>query len=283
MKHVITAIAVVAMVALMVMVSGVAHALSVNGASSTLTMDATISFDDDLVLTFVSGHGMNGADAYVYTDVGGSVEEDEEKLGTWPDDTSSFSASAATSDGAANGSVAVNTAGFDYSIAADALVQGLDIGDEGVALGDGYAWPDWLRTDHAGTATITIGYSYTLDATDTTNDATSWVYMNAFFADHPGTNYLTAQGDWTIGYGDNEDTTVAIYTDEVAAGESTSVTGSVSWDIDIPSTGEPYNWWSLWAYGEAGVDVTPIPEPMSMVMLGALGAGMLAARKARRK
>jgi len=54
---------------------------------------------------------------------------------------------------------------------------------------------------------------------------------------------------------------------------------------------DPLSWWTgeegpgykpytLWDDFEVG---SQVPEPMSMVMLGALGAGMLAARKARRK
>jgi len=244
--------------------------LTPNSASADLDLQATITLSNGAVLTFVPNHGMNGAYGYVYTDVGGVVEKDEKNLGTWPNDTSSWYASASTSNGAANGSVTVNTAGFDYFIHGDAMVQGLGIGDYGLGMGDAYAWPDWLRTDVAGTATITLDYTYTLDTRNTVGDAKAYVYMNAFFADHPGTNYLTATGDWTLGYGSNPNTTIVEYSRSIQAGDYVTLTGSVSWDIPIPNKNEPYNWWSLWAYGEAGVEVAPVPVP-GAVLLGMLG------------
>jgi hypothetical protein len=262
--------------------AGAADAVLVNGSTAQLDMRATITCQDGLVLTFVSGHGMNGADAYVYTDVGGVVEEDSQYLGTWQDDTSSWYASASTSHGAADGSVTVNTPGFDYSIHGDAMVEGLALGDYGLAQGDAYGWPDWLRNDHAGTARITIEYTFTLDTRDTCDDATAWVYMNAFFADHPGTNYLTAQGDWILDGGSNPDTTTVDYSLSIGAGGCVTVCDSVSWDIAIPSTDEPYNWWSLWAYGEVGVELAPVPEPATMSLVGLALTGMLLARRRRR-
>ena len=238
-----------------------AQAATVNGATAEVDMRTTLTLSNECVLTFCPGHGMNGADAYVYTDVGGVVQENEQNLGTWPDDTSDWPASASTSNGMANGSVTVNTVGFDYSLHGDATVQALGIGDLGVALGDAYAWPDWLRTDHAGRATFTIDYSYTLDTRDTCDDAVAKVYMNAFLADHPGTNYLTAEPGWTVGYGSNPNTTIVEYADSIPAGTSLTVSDSVSWDVVIPNTGEPYNWWSTWSYAEARVDVEPKPIP----------------------
>ena len=103
--------------------------------------------------------------------------------------------------------------------------------------------------------------------------------MNAFFADHPGTNYLTAKDSWTLSGGSG--TTVVEFTDTVEAGALQTVTDSVSWDIVIPSTSEPYNWWSLWVHGEAGVDVAPIPEPGTMMLLGLGLAGLAAAGRRR--
>jgi len=275
-------LAICAMGCLMLALIGAAEAVMVNGATAELDMQATITCQDGLVLTFVPGHGMNGADAYVYTDIGGVVEEDSEYLGTWPDDTSSWYAEASTSHGMAHGSVTVNTAGFDYSIHGDAMVEGLALGDYGYAQGDGYAWPDWLRNDHAGTARITIEYTYTLDTQDTCDDGTAWVYMNAFFADHPGTNHLTAQGDWALGYGSNPDTTVVIYDRSIDAGGFVTVTDSVSWDIVIPNTDEPNNWWSLWAYGEVGVEVAPVPEPATLSLVG-FGLAALLLRRRRKE
>jgi hypothetical protein len=266
---------------LILLATSTAEGAAVNGATSQLDMHTTLTLSDGAVLTFVPGHGMNGADAYVYTYVDGVEEEDEQNLGTWPDDTSSWSASASTSHGVAHGSVTVNTAGFDYSIHGDALVEGLGVGDLGVAIGDGYAWPDWLRCDHAGKATLTIEYSYTLDTQDTCDDAVATVYMNAFFADHPGTNYLTTQDGWTVGYGSNPDTTIVEYSDSIPAGTVLTVNGSVSWDITIPSTSEPYNWWSAWSYGEARVDVAPVPEPAAMLLIG-VGSTLLVPLRRRR-
>jgi len=87
-------------------------------------------------------------------------------------------------NGAANGAVTVNTAGFDYSIRADVMVEDLDVGDYGIALSDGYAWADWLQSTAAGKATITIDYTYTLDTRDTSDDAEAYVYMSASFGDY---------------------------------------------------------------------------------------------------
>ena len=259
-----------------------AQALIVNGAKADLDMRTTLTMSDGLVLTFVPGHGMNGAYAYVYTDVGGVVKTAQQSLGTWPNDTSSWSASASTPNGAAHGSVTVNTAGFDYSIHADGMVQGLGLGDYGLAMGDAYAWPDWLRTDHAGTATFTIDYTYTLDTRDTCDYGEAYVYMNAFFADHPGTNYLTAQDGWTLGYGSNPNTTLVEYGDSIGAGDYVTVTHAVSWDVVIPNMYEPNTWWSTWSYGEAGVEVEPVPEPVTMAgfMLG-IGSVLTYVRKRR--
>ena len=187
----------------------------------------------------------------------------------------SYSALASTSNGQSNGSVTVNTAGFDYSIQADAMVQGLNIGDYGQGLGYAYAWPDWLRCDAAGTATVTIDYTYTVDATDSIADAEARIYMNSFFADHASVNYLTAQGDWTLL---ENGTSVVEYEVSVSAGEVSTLTDSVSWDITIPGTGEPYSWWSMWAHGEAEVEVAPVPEPTTICLLG-LGGLMLRRRK----
>lgn len=268
--------------AVLLAASGTGWSATVNGAEAQLDMRATLTLSNGLQMTFVPGHGMNGADAYVYTDVGGLVEEDSQFLGTWPDDTSPWSASASTSHGQAHGSVTVNTPGFDYSIHADALVEGLNVGDLGVALSDGYAWPDWLHTLAPGTATLTVEYSYTLDARDTCDNAEAYVYMNLFLADHRGTNYLTATGNWTIGYGSNPNTTIVEYYDAVAAGGYVTVSDSVSWAVDIPSTAEPYSWWSTWNYGEAGVAVEPIPEPVTMLGV-MLGVGGLAGYVRRRR
>lgn len=253
-----------------------------NGAMSELGMDVTLTLSDGCAMTFYSGHGMNGADAYVKTVVGGVTQENEQNLGVWPNDTASWSASASTSNGAAHGSVTVITPGFAYQIHGDALVEGLAINDYGYALGDGYAWPDWLNCTSLGTATLTISYTYTLDTTDTIDDARSWVYMNAFFADHVHVNHLVAQGDWTIGYGSNPNTTIAEYTRSIAAGDSLTVTDSVSWAVDIPNIDEPNNWWSIWAYGEAGVEVEPVPEPATLALM-ALGGVLTFLGRRRRK
>jgi len=257
-----------------------AQALSVNGASAELDMRVTLTRSDGLVMTFVPGHGWNGSYAYVYTDVGGAVSEDEMEHGAWPNQPST--ASASTLNGAANGSVAVTTAGFDYSLHADAMVEGLAIGDHGLAMGNAYAWPDYLRTDAPGTATLTINYAYTLDARDTCDNAEASVFMNAFFADHARDNYLTAQDDWTVGPPNGNGTTNVQHTVSIDAGEYLMVSDSVSWDVVIPSTGEPYSWWSIWAYGEAQVEVDPIPEPITMAgMLMAVGglAGYIRRRR----
>jgi hypothetical protein len=255
----------------------VAQAVITNGATADLEMQASITFQNGLQLTFVPNHGMNGADAYVYTSVGGVVAEDSQYLGTWPDDTSSWFASANTSNGSASGSVTVTTPGFNYLINASAMVEALSIGDYGYAQGDGYAWPDWLRVDNLGTAVITISYMYTLDTTDTIDNGTASVYMNAFFADHVRTNQLTAQKDWTVGYGSNPNTTIVEYSRSIQAGNYLTVTDSVSWNIPISGV-EPQTWYSLWAYGEANVEVEPIPEPATICLLG-LGALSLLRRK----
>jgi hypothetical protein len=274
---------VAAMVALLLAMATGAQAVSANGATADLDMRTRLTCSNGLVLTFVPGHGMNGAYAYVYTDVGGVEEEQEQNLGTWQDDTSSWSASASTTHGAAHGSVTVNTAGFDYSIHADGMVQGLDIGDYGMTLSDAYAWPDWLRADHAGTATFTIEYEYTLDTTDTVDNAEAYVYMNAFFADHAGTNYLTGKEGWVLGYGSNPNTTIVAYGDSIEAGQYVTVSDSVSWDVVIPNMSEPNTWWSTWSYGEAGVEVEPVvPEPATMGLL-ALGMGAAAVLRSRRR
>ena len=253
---------------LMLLLSGSARATAVNGATADLDMDITLTLSDGLQMTFVQGHGANGSYSYVYTDVSGSVQEDEDGENGW-NDWQSYSASASTANGATNSSVTINNSnpGFDYTIAADTMVEGLaSAGDYGLGLGYAYAWPDWLRTDHAGTATLTIDYTYTLDTTDT-GYGSAYVFMNAFFADHPGTNYLTAQDDWSLGYGSNPDTTIVLYGDSIGPGDLLTVTDSVSWDVVIPNTDEPYNWWSIWSYGEVGVEVM-VPEPISLIFFG---------------
>jgi hypothetical protein len=275
MKHFMRVCSVVAVV---LATASVASAVLVNGATADLEMQASIGFQNGLVLTFVPGHGMNGADAYVYTSVNGVVEEASQYKGVWPNDTSSWFATASTSHGSASGSVSVLTPGFNYLINAGAMVQALGIGDYGYAQGDAYAWPDWLRVDHAGTAQITISYTFTLDTTATCDDALASVYMNAFFADHARVNHLTAQGDWTIGHGSNPNTTVVEYNRSIVAGQYLTVTDSVSWSIPISGI-EPENWWSLWAYGEANVEVEPVPEPATMALL-ALGGLLLRRRLA---
>jgi len=269
-------------IALCLLFGGSARATAVNGATADLDMDITLTLSDGLQMTFVQGYGANGSYSYVYTDLSGTIEEDEDEDG-W-NDWQSYSSSASTSNGETNSSVTVNTGGFDYTIAADTMVEGLaSAGDYGLGLGYAYAWPDWLRTDHAGTATLTIDYTYTLDTTDT-GYGSAYVFMNAFFADHPGTNYLTAQDDWALSYGSNEDTTVVVYGDSIGPGDYLTVTDSVSWDVVIPNTDEPYNWWSIWSYGEVGVEVM-VPEPISLIFFGTglVGVFGFVARKRMRK
>jgi len=258
------------------------QAVAVNGATADLDMRTTLTFSNGLQMTFWPNHGWNGAEGYVYTRVGGVVQQDYHTSGNWPQ--SGVSASAFTANGAANGSTTVNNVnnpGFDYSMHADAMVQGLGLGDYGLALGDAYAWPDWLQCIQAGTATFAIDYTYTLDTTDTVGCAEAYVYMNAFFADHARTNYLTAQGDWTLGYGSNPNTTIVEYYRQIGAGQYLTVTDRVSWNVVIPNTGEPYSWWSTWSYGEAGVELAPVPEPLTMLGL-ALGLGSVGAYIRRR-
>jgi len=272
---------VAAMVALVLAMTTGAQAVSANGAVADLDMRTTLTCSDGLILTFVPGHGANAAYAYVYQDVGGVVQQKTDGENGW-NDSQSYSASASLSNSSAHGSVTVNTAGFDYSIHADGMVQGLNVGDYGKTLGYAYAWPDWLRTDHAGTATFTIEYAYTLDTTQTVADAEAYVYMNAFFANHVGTNYLTAKEEWTLGYGSNPNTSLVKYNDSIEAGQYVTVTDSVSWDVGIPSTSEPNNWWSTWSYGEAGVEVAPTPEPATMLLVGSGLVGLLGVIRRRR-
>ena len=258
--------------------SGRAEAVTPNGATAELEMHATLTLLDGLQLTFCPGHGMNGADAYVYTDVGGSVEEDYQYLGTWGDDTSSWSASASTSNGAASGSVQVVAPGFDYLIEAYAMVQGIDLGEHGLALGDGYGWPDWLRCDNPGTARLTIDYTYTLDTRDTVDNALAKAFMNTFFADHVQVNQLWDQPGWLTGPPNSNGTTNQEHSCIIDAGEYVTVTDSVSWDVPIPTCSEPNSYWSMWVYGEAKVEVAPVPEPATLGLLAA-GVAALAARR----
>lgn len=253
--------------------TGAAQAVLVNGATAELDMRATITLSNGAQMTFCPGYGMTGADTYVFTDIGGTIEEDWEYLGTWPDASCSWSASADTSYGAANGAVTVNTAGFDYSIRADAMVEDLDVGDYGIALSDGCGWADWLQSTAAGKTTITIDYTYTLDTRDTSDDAEAYVYMSASFADHADANRLTVQGDWTIGCSGNPNTTFVEYCDSIDAGEYLTVTDGVSWEIDVPSVAHPNDCWSWWVWGEAGVELAPVPEPSALVVWGLLAAG----------
>jgi len=255
---------------LVLLLSGTAWATTVNGATATLEMRSTLTLSGGLTMTFVPGHGANGAYGYVYTDVSGAVQEDIDGENGWSD-WLSYSASASSSNGSADGSVTARTAGFDYTIAADTTVEGLGLGDYGLGLGYAYAWPDWLRTDgtQAGeTATLTVAYTYTLDTRDTVGDAEAYVYMCEFFADHASVNHLTAQGDWTIGYGSNPNTTIAEYGKSIGPGEYLSVTDSVSWVVSIEDLQEPNTWWSTWNYGEVGVELAPVPEPISMIFFG---------------
>jgi len=255
-----------------------AQALTDNGASASLDMRTTITLSNGAAMTFIQGHGANGAYGYTYTDVGGLIEEDKDGENGW-NDWMSYSASTSTSNGQSSGSVTVNTGGFDYSISADTMVQGLAIGDYGKSLGYAYAWPDWLRCDAAGTATITIDYTYTVDATDSIADAEAHIFMNAFFADHARTNYLWAQDDWVLGPANKNGTTTVDYLVQVLSGQVATLSDSVSWAINIPNTGEPYSWWSLWSYGEAEVEVEPIPEPTTICLLSLGMFGMLCRRK----
>lgn len=264
-KRIIVLYAVSIAAGLILVVTSPVEAVNVNGATSDLDMNVTITLSNGCQMTFVPGHGANGAYAYVYTDVGGAIEEDAPGETGWGD-SNSYAQSASTSYGLANGSVTVNTAGFDYSIHADGMVQDLGIGDYGNTLSYAYAWPDWLQVNQAGTVTITIDYTYTLDTRDTCDDATAFVYMNAFFANHPGVNYLTAQDEWILDGGSNPSTTTVDHSRSIQDGDYLTVSDSVSWEFDI-SGAEPENWFSLWAYGEAGVDVMPVPEPATLLLL----------------
>jgi len=252
----------------------------INGATADLDMHVTITLSDGCQMAFCSGHGANAAYAYVYSDVGGVIEEDQDGENGW-DDWVSYSASASTSNGATNGDVTVNTAGFDYDIHGETIVEGLAIDDSGLGLGYAYAWPDWLQCTSPGKATVTIAYTYTLDTLETCDDAESHVYMNAFFADHAGTNRLTAVGDWTVGYGSNPNTTIVEYSRSIQAGDSSTVTDTVSWEIQIPDCNEPNSWWSLWAYGEVGVDLAPVPEPATLSLLALGGLAVVRWRRKR--
>jgi len=256
---------------------GVSQAVLVNGATANLEMRTTLTLSNGAQMTFFQGHGANGAYGYTYTDVGGLVEEDEDGENGW-NDWMSYSASTNTSHGQSGGSVFVNTAGFDYSISADAMVQGLAVGDYGKGLGYAYAWPDWLQCTAAGTATVQIDYIYTVDATDSIADAEAHIFMNAFFADHQRTNYLWAQGNWVLGPPNANGTTTVDYMVQVAAGQVATLSDSVSWSINIPNTSEPYSWWSMWSYGEAEVEVAPVPEPATICLLGLGVFGLLCRR-----
>ena len=247
---------------------------------ASLTMTSQLTTSDGLVLTYISGHGWNAAYAYTYTDVNGSVQWDEDGENTG---AASQSASASTANGSTDSSVTVNTAGFNYSLMADASAQGLGVGDYAFGMGYANAWPDYLRTDHAGTATLTLSYDYTLDTRNTGDDGEAYVYMDAFLADHAGTNYLTAQGDWTVGYGDNLNTRIVEFTKSIGPNQYLTGSGSVSWDVTIPSTAEPNNWWSTWSEGKAGFEGTIVPEPsLSVLALAAVVTGAAARRKKKK-
>ena len=66
----------------------------------------------------------------------------------------------------------------------------------------------------------------------------------------------------------------------IDAGQYLTVSDTISWDIVIPDCAEPNNWWSVWGWGEVGVEVAPIPEPATMGLL-AVG-GLLLLRRRRR-
>ncbi|MBW1800018.1 MAG: PEP-CTERM sorting domain-containing protein, partial [Deltaproteobacteria bacterium] len=53
-------------------------------------------------------------------------------------------------------------------------------------------------------------------------------------------------------------------------------------DVAI-SGSDPQNWFSLWVYGEAGVEVAPVPDPGTMLLLGSGLIGLAGFRRKFRK
>lgn len=99
--------------------------------------------------------------------------------------------------------------------------------------------------------------------------------------------------EWTTGFAEETDTGVYLPgtgTAEIPGGAAGHGGGAHAWDMDWSWGSEvvplqlPGFQVDVTSHSDIyTVTLTPIPEPMSMVMLGALGAGMFAARKARRR